>query len=77
MRSLNAMHIAAEMTRVLRRNGLILWYDMQTRYPSTSNIQGIGKKPLIDGRAARKPVEIVLGVYQSQRTGQPVVLNQK
>ena len=33
-------------------------------------------KPLIDGRAARKPVEIGLAVYQSQRTGQPVQLNQ-
>jgi predicted dehydrogenase len=31
-------------------------------------------KPLIDGRAGRKPLEIILGVYQSQRTGQPVTL---
>ena len=33
-------------------------------------------KPLIDGRAGRKPLEIILGVYQSQRTGQPVTLGQ-
>lgn len=33
-------------------------------------------KPLIDGRAARRPVEIVLGFYESQRTGQPVELKQ-
>jgi len=36
-----------------------------------------GGKPLIDGRAARKPVEIILGIYKSQKTGQPVVLGQK
>jgi predicted dehydrogenase len=32
------------------------------------------RKPLIDGRAARKPVEIILAVYQSARTGKPVEL---
>lgn len=32
-------------------------------------------KPLIDGAAARKPVEIILATYQSQRTGQPVKLS--
>jgi UDP-N-acetyl-2-amino-2-deoxyglucuronate dehydrogenase len=31
-------------------------------------------QPLIDGRAARKPLEIILGVYESARTGQPVTL---
>ena len=31
-------------------------------------------KPLIDGRAGRKPLEIILGVYRSARTGQPVTL---
>lgn len=35
-----------------------------------------GGKPLIDGRAARRPVEIVLAFYQSQRTGLPVELKQ-
>ncbi len=30
--------------------------------------------PLIDGRAARKPLEVVLGVYESSRTGKPVTL---
>jgi predicted dehydrogenase len=34
-------------------------------------------KPLIDGRAARKPVEIILGFYKSQKSGLPVELNQK
>jgi predicted dehydrogenase len=34
-------------------------------------------KPLIDGRAARKPVEIIQGFYKSQRSGQPVELKQK
>jgi predicted dehydrogenase len=33
-----------------------------------------GGKPLIDGRAARKPMEIILGVYRSSRTGLPVIL---
>lgn len=36
-----------------------------------------GGKPLIDGRAAKKPVEIILSIYKSQKTGDPVVLNQK
>jgi UDP-N-acetyl-2-amino-2-deoxyglucuronate dehydrogenase len=31
-------------------------------------------QPLIDGRAARKTLEIVLSVYESARTGQPVRL---
>ena len=30
--------------------------------------------PLIDGRAARRPLEIILGVYASQRTGLPVLI---
>lgn len=33
-------------------------------------------RPLIDGLAARKPVEVVLGVYESARTGKPVVMGQ-
>jgi UDP-N-acetyl-2-amino-2-deoxyglucuronate dehydrogenase len=31
-------------------------------------------KPLIDGTAGRRPLEIILGVYQSARTGKPVTL---
>jgi predicted dehydrogenase len=33
-------------------------------------------KPLIDGRAGRKPLEIITGVYRSQKSGQPVELCQ-
>lgn len=32
------------------------------------------RQPLIDGRAGRKPVQIVLSVYESARTGRPVEL---
>jgi predicted dehydrogenase len=31
-------------------------------------------KPLIDGRAGRQPVEIILGVYRSSRSGQQVTI---
>jgi len=31
-------------------------------------------RPLIDGRAGRKPLEIITGVYQSARTGEPITL---
>jgi predicted dehydrogenase len=31
-------------------------------------------KPLIDGREGKKPLEIILGVYRSAQTGQPVTL---
>jgi len=34
-------------------------------------------KPMIDGLAGRRPLEIILGVYQSQKTGKPVELNQQ
>ncbi len=33
-----------------------------------------GARPLIDGRAARKPVEIITAAYRSARTGHPVTL---
>jgi predicted dehydrogenase len=33
-----------------------------------------GGKPLIDGRGGRKPLEIILAVYRSSRTGKPVTL---
>ena len=32
------------------------------------------RKPLIDGRGGRKPLEIILGVYESARTGLPITL---
>lgn len=32
-------------------------------------------KPLIDGRAGKKPLEIILGVYRSSRTGQPITIS--
>lgn len=35
------------------------------------------KRPLIDGHQGRRPLEIIMGVYQSQRTGQPIELNQR
>jgi len=31
--------------------------------------------PLVDGHAARHPVEIILAVYESARTGQEVTLS--
>jgi len=34
-----------------------------------------GGKPLIDAKSGRDPVEIILGVYESARTGRPVTLN--
>jgi predicted dehydrogenase len=35
-----------------------------------------GGEPLLDGHAARKPVEIVLAMYESARTGKPVRLSE-
>lgn len=32
-------------------------------------------KPLIHGREGKKPLEIILGVYRSARTGQPVIIS--
>lgn len=32
------------------------------------------RTPLVDGQAARRPVEIILGIYEAARTGQEVVL---
>lgn len=34
-----------------------------------------GSKPLIDGRGGRKPLEIILGVYRSSRSGQPITIS--
>ena len=31
--------------------------------------------PLVDGHAARHPVEIILGIYEAAHTGQEVVLS--
>jgi predicted dehydrogenase len=33
-----------------------------------------GRRPLIDGPEARKPLEIILAVYESARTGRDVTL---
>jgi len=35
-----------------------------------------GRPPLVDGEAGYRALEVVLGVYQSCKTGQPVALNQ-
>ncbi len=32
------------------------------------------RTPLVDGEAARRPVEVILGIYESARTGREVVL---
>ncbi len=31
-----------------------------------------GKKPLIDGEQGRKPLDVILAIYESARTGKPV-----
>lgn len=36
-----------------------------------------GRRPLVDGREGRKPLEVILGVYRSARTGQPVRLREE
>jgi hypothetical protein len=32
--------------------------------------------PLVDGQAGRRPVDIILGIYESARTGKEVRLGQ-
>jgi predicted dehydrogenase len=34
-----------------------------------------GTSPLIDGKSGRDPVEIILGMYHSTKTGRPVTLS--
>ncbi|BCL81482.1 oxidoreductase [Ktedonobacteria bacterium brp13] len=34
-----------------------------------------GRAPLVDGEAARHPVEIILGIYESARTGKEITLS--
>ena len=36
-----------------------------------------GRKPLIDGRAGRRPIEIITAVYRSARANEPVFLGQE
>ena len=54
------------------------WGDShRAQFQNFLNAIRTGTKPLIDGRAARKPLEIIMGFYQSQRSGNPTILNQK
>jgi ubiquinone/menaquinone biosynthesis C-methylase UbiE len=39
-------HTAHEMRRVLRRGGLILWYDFRTDNPNNRNVRGVGRGEL-------------------------------
>jgi ubiquinone/menaquinone biosynthesis C-methylase UbiE len=39
-------HTALEMRRVLRRDGLILWYDFRTDNPNNRNVRGVGRREL-------------------------------
>jgi ubiquinone/menaquinone biosynthesis C-methylase UbiE len=41
-------NVAAEMNRVLKPGGLILWYDMKDRYMPSSNTRGISTTRLIE-----------------------------
>ena len=36
--------VAAEMLRVLKRDGLILWYDLAVNNPSNADVRGINKR---------------------------------
>lgn len=38
--------VAAEMMRVVRRNGLILWYDFRMNNPRNPDVTGVGKKEI-------------------------------
>ena len=52
------------------------WGDASAQFQDFIKAIRTNGKPLIDGRAARKPLEIILGIYKSQKTGQAVELNQ-
>lgn len=39
--------VASEMIRVLRKSGIIVWYDMKISNPFDKNIKSIGKKEII------------------------------
>ena len=41
-------NVAAEIDRVLKPGGLVLWYDMKGRHAPTSNTQGIGRVRLVE-----------------------------
>lgn len=41
------LNVAAEMNRVLKPDGLILWYDMKNHYPPDRQIQGISQAQLL------------------------------
>jgi ubiquinone/menaquinone biosynthesis C-methylase UbiE len=38
--------LAAEMVRVLRRNGLIVWYDFHVNNPINPDVRGVGKSEI-------------------------------
>ena len=40
--------IAKEMIRVLKNEGIILWYDFSYNNPKNLNVKGIRKKEIID-----------------------------
>ena len=39
--------IASEMLRVLKKDGIILWYDFRYNNPKNNNVSGIGKREII------------------------------
>ena len=39
--------VASEMLRVLKPDGLILWYDFHVNNPSNPDVQGLGKKEIL------------------------------
>jgi ubiquinone/menaquinone biosynthesis C-methylase UbiE/GNAT superfamily N-acetyltransferase len=40
--------IAREMLRVLKRDGIILWYDFHTNNPANPNVRGVKKKEIYE-----------------------------
>jgi ubiquinone/menaquinone biosynthesis C-methylase UbiE len=39
-------HVAAEMMRVLKRQGLIIWYDYHVNNPSNSDVRGVKRREI-------------------------------
>lgn len=40
------MSVASEMTRVLKQNGLILWFDLRMNNPENSDVRAIGRREI-------------------------------
>jgi hypothetical protein len=38
--------LAREMLRVLKRHGVILWYDLRVNNPDNADVRGIGKQEI-------------------------------